>query len=130
MILQNIEVENIELNNIYNENCLVTMNRMPDKFVDLVVTSPPYDKLRNYHGISFDFEAVAQELYRVIKIGGVVVWVIGDATVNGSETGTSFEQALYFRDIGFNLYDTMIYRKINPHAHLLIAKYYSEVSKS
>jgi DNA modification methylase len=105
--------EMIELNTIYNEDCLETMKRMPDNFVDLTITSPPYDNLRTYNGYSFDFESIAQELYRVTKDGGLVVWVVGDATVNGSETGTSFKQALYFKDIGFNLHDTMIYHKQN-----------------
>lgn len=89
------------------------MERMPDSFVDLVVTSPPYDNLRTYNGFTFDFEPVADELFRVVKKGGVVVWVVGDATVNGSETGTSFRQALYFKEIGFHLHDTMIYAKEN-----------------
>ena len=101
----------MEVNKIYNENCLETMAKMPDCFVDLTVTSPPYDNLRTYNGYSFDFEAVAKELYRVTKQGGVVVWVVGDATIKGSETGTSFRQALYFKEIGFNLHDTMIYGK-------------------
>ena len=90
------------------------MARMPNNFIDLTVTSPPYDNLRAYNGYSFDFEAVAKELYRVTKQGGVVVWVVGDATVKGSETGTSFKQALYFKECGFNLHDTMIWRKTNP----------------
>lgn len=95
---------------ILNENCLDTMAKMPDNFVDLVVTSPPYDNLREYNGYVFDFEPIAKELYRVIKPGGVLVWVVGDATINGSETGTSYEQALYFKKYcGFNIYDTMIY---------------------
>ncbi len=101
----------VELNTIYNEDCLETMKRMPDNFVDLTVTSPPYDNLRTYNGYSFNFELVAKELYRVTKDGGVVVWVVGDATVNGSETGTSFKQALYFKGCGFKLHDTMIYLK-------------------
>lgn len=105
----------MEIDKIYCENCLDTMARMPDGFVDLVVTSPPYDNLRKYNGYSFDFEAVAKELFRVVKTGGVVVWVVSDATVNGSETGTSFRQALYFMEVGFSLYDTMIYQKTgNP----------------
>lgn len=80
--------------------------------IDLTVTSPPYDNLRNYSGFTFDFEAIARELFRVTKQGGVVVWVVGDQTVNGSETGTSFKQALFFKEIGFNLHDTMFYRKV------------------
>ena len=101
----------METNKCYNENCLDTMAKMPDNFVDLTVTSPPYDNLRTYNGYSFDFEAVAKELFRVTKQGGVVVWVVGDATIKGSETGTSFKQALFFKEIGFNLHDTMIYGK-------------------
>ena len=99
---------------LFNESNLDTMKRMPDNFIDLTVTSPPYDDLRTYKGYCFDFENVAKELFRVTKQGGVVVWVVGDATIKGSETGTSFRQALYFKEIGFNLHDTMIYRKLNP----------------
>lgn len=98
---------------IYNENCLNTMSRLKDESIDLTVTSPPYDNLRSYNGYSFDFEAVAKELYRITKDGGVVVWIVGDATVDGSETGTSFKQALFFKEIGFNIHDTMIYQKHN-----------------
>ena len=101
----------MEINKIYNENCLDTMSRMPNDFIDLTVTSPPYDNLRNYNGYTFDFESIAHELFRVTKHGGVVVWIVGDTTINGSETGTSFKQALYFKKIGFNLHDTMIYHK-------------------
>lgn len=97
---------------IYCGNSLEVMPGLEP--VDLVVTSPPYDELRNYKGYVFDFEAIAIELYRVVKGGGVVVWVVGDATINGSETGTSFKQALYFKEIGFNLHDTMIYDKDKP----------------
>lgn len=108
----------MELNKIYNENCLETLKRMHDSFIDLTVTSPPYDNLRTYNGYTFDFEGIAKELYRVTKDGGVVVWIVGDATIKGSETGTSFKQALYFKEIGFNLYDTMIYSKPNaPLSH-------------
>lgn len=102
-----------EMNKIYNEDCLDTMAKIPSGFIDMTLTSPPYDDLRTYNGYSFDFEKTAKELYRVTKQGGVVVWVVGDATKNGSETGTSFKQALYFMSIGFNLHDTMIYQKIN-----------------
>lgn len=102
----------IELNKVYNENCIETMNKMPDDLIDLVITSPPYDNLRTYDGNNnFNFEEIANGLLRVVKQGGVVVWVVGDETVNGSESGTSFRQALYFKDIGFNLHDTMIYNK-------------------
>lgn len=100
----------MELNTIYNENCLDTMAKMPDSFIDLTVTSPPYDNARNYKGFVFPFEDIAKELFRVTKEGGVVVWVVNDQTVNGSETGTSFKQALYFMTCGFRLHDTMIYK--------------------
>ncbi len=99
------------VNKIYNENCLETMAKMPDNFIDLTVTSPPYDGLRKYNGYSFDFESIAKELYRVTKDGGVIVWIVNDSTKNGSESGTSFKQALFFKQIGFNIHDTMIYAK-------------------
>lgn len=101
----------IEIGKNYNESNLETMIKMPNCFVDLTITSPPYDGLRAYNGYSFPFDDIAKELYRITKEGGVVVWVIGDATVKGSETGTSFKQALYFIELGFNLFDTMIYAK-------------------
>lgn len=101
----------MELNKIYNEDNISLISSMPDDFIDLTVTSPPYDNLRDYKGYTFDFETLAKELYRVTKPGGVVVWVVGDATINGSESGTSFRQALKFMDSGFNLHDTMIYEK-------------------
>lgn len=99
------------LNKIINTECLAFMKNLPDKCIDMVLTSPPYDNLRTYNGYTFDFEGIAKELYRVTKDGGVVVWVVGDATIKGSETCTSFKQALYFKEIGFNLHDTMIWTK-------------------
>jgi hypothetical protein len=104
----------MEINKIYNENGLHTMQRMPDNYIDLTVTSPPYDNLRVYNGFKFPFRHIARQLYRVTKWGGVVVWVVADATINGSETGTSFSQALFFKEVGFRLHDTMIYAKENP----------------
>ena len=101
----------IELNKIYCEPAEQTMQRMPCEFIDLTVTSPPYDNLRNYNGYEFEFELIARELYRVTKQGGVVVWVVGDAVINASETGSSFKQVLYFMQCGFCLHDTMIYKK-------------------
>ena len=95
-------------------DCVEGLKLLKPNSVDLTVTSPPYDNLRKYNGYCFDFESVAKELHRVTKLGGVVVWVVGDATVKGSETGTSFRQALYFKECGFNLHDTMIYKKTNP----------------
>lgn len=96
---------------LYNNDCLKVLTQFPDNCVDLTITSPPYDNLRTYNGYSFDFEAIAKELYRITKKGGVLVWVVGDATIKGSETGTSFKQALKFKELGFNLHDTMIYQK-------------------
>jgi len=104
----------LEINKIYNMNCLDGLKQLDNECIDLTVTSPPYDDLRNYNGYSFDFEPIAKELFRVTKKGGVVVWVVGDKTQNGSESGTSFRQALYFKDLGFNLHDTMIYMKKTP----------------
>ena len=102
------------INKIIQGDCLKVMPDIPNNCIDLTVTSPPYDNLRDYKGYEFDFKNIAKELYRVTKQGGVIVWVIGDATIKGSETGTSFKQALYFKEIGFNLHDTMIYYKNNP----------------
>lgn len=98
----------------YVGDCLNWLRMFKDEYIDLTVTSPPYDGLRKYNGYSFDFENIAKELYRITKKGGVVVWVIGEQTKNGSETLTSFRQALYFQSIGFNIHDTMIYAKNNP----------------
>ena len=99
-------------------DCLERMGDLGDNVIDLTVTSPPYDNLRTYKdSLEWNEEvwkAVLKELYRVTKEGGVVVWVVGDATVKGSETGTSFKQALYAMECGFRLHDTMIYRKNNP----------------
>ena len=92
-------------------DCIEGMKQLDDNCIDLTVTSPPYDNLRTYNGYSFDFENVAKELFRITKDGGIVVWVVGDATIKGNETGTSFRQALYFKEIGFNLWDTIIYQK-------------------
>lgn len=107
----------MEKNKVYTGDCLEVLKGVESGSVDLTVTSPPYDNLRTYGGYTFDFEGIAKELYRVTKEGGVVVWVVGDQTINGSETGTSFKQALFFKDIGFNLHDTMIWIKsaIFPH---------------
>ena len=100
----------MEVNKCYNENCLDTMSRMPDNFIDLTVTSPPYDNLRTYNGYSFDFESIAKELYRVTKQGGVVVWNVNDSTKDGSESCTSYRQVLFFKGLGFNV-ETMIWEK-------------------
>ena len=96
---------------LFHGDCLEVMKTFKPEIIDLTVTSPPYDNLRLYKTYTFDFEGIASQLYKVTKIGGVVVWVVGDATIRGSETGTSFKQALYFKEIGFNLHDTMIYQK-------------------
>lgn len=92
---------------------------LQDSHIDLTVTSPPYDSLRDYHGYTFDFDAIAAQLWRVTKKGGVVVWVVGDQTINGSESGTSFRQALGFMELGFNLHDTMIYQTDKPPMNAL-----------
>ena len=99
---------------LHEGECLEKMALLQDQSIDLTVTSPPYDDLRKYNGYSFDFENIAKELYRVTKNGGVIVWIVSDATINGNETGTSFKQALYFKKINFNLWDTMIWTKPNP----------------
>jgi site-specific DNA-methyltransferase (adenine-specific) len=105
-------------------DCVEGMRMLPDNSIDLTVTSPPYDNLRAYNGFAWNFEAVAKELYRVTKLGGVVVWVVGDATIKGSETGTAFRQALFFKECGFNLHDTMIWQKTNPMPKVKTSRYF------
>ena len=104
---------------LFQGDCLDEMKRIADGSVDLTVTSPPYDNLRTYNNSLNDWteakwQSIIAELYRVTKDGGVVVWVVGDATVKGSETGTSFRQALHALACGFNLHDTIIWNKPNP----------------
>lgn len=104
---------------LYEGDCLEIMKSFEEGLIDLTVTSPPYDNLRTYNGSLKDWtetkwKEILAELFRVTKTGGVVVWVVGDATVNGSETGTSFRQALHAMECGFRLHDTMIYKKSNP----------------
>ncbi|MFO7323965.1 MAG: site-specific DNA-methyltransferase [Chloroflexota bacterium] len=102
----------MELDTIVCADALTFLKGIPDDAIDMALTSPPYDNLRTYKGYSWDFEGIAHELYRVLKPGGVLVWVVGDATVDGSETLTSFKQALYFKEVvGFRMHDTMIYQK-------------------
>jgi site-specific DNA-methyltransferase (adenine-specific) len=110
------------LGKINNDDCIKFMKKLPDNCIDLTVTSPPYDNLRDYENkIVWDyntFKKVARELYRVTKKGGVVVWVIGDKTDKGNKSLTSFKHALYFQEIGFNIYDIIIYEKAGsgpPH---------------
>jgi len=100
-------------NEIYNCDCVDLMKSMDEGYVDLTVTSPPYDNLRNYNGYQFNYEDIAKELYRVTKTGGIVVWVVGDRIKNGNKSLTSFRQALFFQEIGFNVHDVMIYQKKN-----------------
>ena len=102
----------IKLNEIYAEDCIDLMKRMPENFIDLTITSPPYDNLRNYNGYDFNFEKIAKELHRITKDGGVIVWVVGDR-VNGGHSLTSFNQAIFFKTAGFNVHDVMIYKKKN-----------------
>jgi len=101
----------MDINKIYCGDCVQLMKQISDNFIDLTVTSPPYDSLRTYKGYKFDFDNVAKELYRITKLGGVLVWVVSDETIDGNESGTSFKQALFFKQCGFKLYDTMIYQK-------------------
>lgn len=116
----------MKLNHIYTGDNVEILATFPDNSIDLTITSPPYDEtsyvngvlktfpekgLRDYEGYTWDFVSVAEQLYRITKPGGVVVWIVGDKTDKGTESGSSFRQALYFKEIGFNLHDTMIYEK-------------------
>lgn len=100
---------------LFNKDCLFTLKEMKSESIDLVVTSPPYDEMRNYeHDTKFMFDLISNELIRVLKQGGVIVWIVADQTKKGSETMTSFKQACYFVNNGLNLHDTMIWKKPNP----------------
>jgi site-specific DNA-methyltransferase (adenine-specific) len=109
------------INNIIHGNSVEILKQIDSESIDLILTSPPYDKLRTYQNningdvfdkhFSFPFVEMAQELYRVTKDGGIVVWVVGDQIIDGGESGNSFRQALKFQEIGFKIYDTMIYHK-------------------
>jgi DNA modification methylase len=99
---------------LHQQDCVEWMAAQPAESVDCVLTSPPYDNIRNYNGYSFDFESTAQQLVRLLAPGGVIVWNVADATQAGSESGTSMRQALYFMSLGLRLHDTMIYVKRNP----------------
>lgn len=104
---------------VHHMDALTLLRALPSDYIDMALTSPPYDNLRTYNGYHWNFEAIAQETYRVLKPGGVLVWVVGDATINGSETLTSMRQALHFVDVaGFKMHDTMIWEKFGtepPH---------------
>lgn len=109
---------------LYHGDNVSVMREMESESVDLVVTSPPYDNLRVYGGHGWNFADVAQELTRLLKPGGVIVWVVADATIDGSETLTSMRQAIHFKDVcGLNVHDTMIYRKMNGGANGSLLSY-------
>jgi DNA modification methylase len=114
------------INQIIEGNCVDVMKQLDNDCIDLSITSPPYDDLRNYKGYVFPFEDIAKEIFRVTKPGGVLVWVVADATIHATETGTSFKQALFFKEIGFNLHDTMIFRKLNPIPQIYRKRYTNE----
>ena len=108
-----IDIDNY-INKIINEDSEKGLKILPPNSIDLTVTSPPYDDIRDYKGYNFSDSVLTNiitELYRVTKSGGVVVWVVGDSTKDGSESGNSFRQALKFMEAGFKLHDTMIYEK-------------------
>ncbi len=114
------------LNKVNEANCIELMKDIEANSIDLTITSPPYDDLRNYKGYAFPFENIASELFRITKQGGIVVWVVADATIDGTETGTAFKQALFFKEIGFNLHDTMIFKKKNPIPQIYRKRYNNE----
>lgn len=107
-------MQSVKFNNFFCGNCVnILQDKIADETIDMILTSPPYDNLRNYNGYEFEFEKIANELARVIKKGGVIVWVVGDKIKNGNKSLTSFKQALYFQNLGLNAHDVMIYAKKN-----------------
>jgi len=126
------------VNKIINGDSLEVLKKMPDNYIDLVLTSPPYDDLRDYNKeIIWNFsifQNIAKELYRIMKPGGVIVWVVGDKTKNGNKSLTSFKHSLYFQEIGFNIYDVLIYEKTgsappHPNRYFNTFEYMFVVSK-
>lgn len=120
-------MSNVDINKIYLGDNADIMRTFPDNFIDLTVTSPPYGSLRTYgntYAKHFDFYQLSIELFRITKDGGILVWVVTDQTKDANESGESFKQALGFKDVGFNLYDTMIYKK-NNHIPLNDRRYES-----
>ena len=111
---------------LYQQDCVEWMQQQPAESVDCVLSSPPYDNIRNYNGYSFVFESTAKELVRLLAPGGVIIWNVADATINGSESGTSMRQALYFMSLGLRLHDTMIYIKRNPMPTNVITRRYHQ----
>ena len=114
------------INKIINDDCISVLKSFEENCIDFTLTSPPYDNLRNYNGYNFDFENIAKQIFRVTKQGGVLVWVTNDATINGSETGTSYNQVLFFKSLGFNIHDTMIFKKRNPIPQIYRKRYSNE----
>ena len=100
---------------LYHGDCLKEMSKIPDGSVDMILTSPPYDDMREYGGnVTWNYDIfvqVAEQCKRVLKPGGVIVWIVGDETKNGSESGSSFRHALFWQSIGLNIHDTMIWNK-------------------
>lgn len=116
----------ININQIICGNCVDVLKNIDDCFIDLTLTSPPYDNLRKYNGYQFPLDNIISELYRITKNGGVIVWIVADATINGSETLTSFKTAIKFVESGFKLHDTMIFKKINPIPQIYRKRYRNE----
>lgn len=122
VLIRNYIIKTIENSKLYCDDCLDIMKDIPENSIDLTITSPPYDDLRTFNNSSVwsfkIFKKIANELFKITKDGGIIVWIVGDVTMKGSESGSSFKQALYFKEIGFSLYDTMIYsthKKPNKH---------------
>jgi site-specific DNA-methyltransferase (adenine-specific) len=117
----------MELDTIICGDNVTVMATFPDACIDLVVTSPPYDNLREYGGHSWNFPSVARELTRILKPGGVIVWVVADATIDGSETLTSMKQAIHFKEVcGLNVHDTMVYQVAGTGAKGSTLAYWQE----
>jgi len=121
---------------LYNADNIEILKFLPDESIDMILTSPPYDNLRKYSLKNkkeieklwnFDkFKLIAKELTRILKQGRVIIWIVNDATINCSETGTSFKQALYFMELGLKLHDTMIFKKVNPIPQIYRKRYNNE----
>lgn len=96
---------------IYNADCRDVFPSLPA--IDLCVTSPPYDALRDYNGCTWDFDIFMNVALWLSLTTKNIVWIVNDSCVDEGETGNSFRHALEFMRLGYKLHDTMIWEKSN-----------------
>ena len=102
----------IQVNKIICEDNITYLKTLPDECIDFVITSPPYDELRDYNGYKLDLHGLGIELLRVLKDGAICVMVIQDSTKDFAKSLTSFRTIVDWCDnIGFRLFECNIYNR-------------------